>query len=289
VIRGTARDRRGDGPGRLQMNGLIRGLKGERPRKIPKLRVVTDVSKCLPPEAGTVIHWDFDERPTTSTRAGTAAPTDVAPLERAEAQMQALCEDHVPSLYRFLYRLTLGQMQLAEDLLQETLLRAWQHMERLADDTEMVRPWLFTVARRVAIDAARARRARPVELGDVDLSSSASTRDDIQSVVVQQSVRWALKCLSGEHRGVLIDMYYNDCTTAEVSASLGIPEGTVRSRVFYALRAMRELLSDPPASATGTAEVPRHQARRQRPSRTGSRLPAGDRGQPVDRHAARPR
>src|SRR4051794_2277826 len=141
--------------------------------------------------------------------------------------MQALYDAHAKPLYRFLLRLTFGERSLAEDLLQETLLRAWRNLDGLAADVETLRPWLFTVARRIAIDAARARQARPAEIGVVDLSLLPARDDAIERLLAEQTVRRALASISPEHRAVLVEIYYRGRSSSEAAALLGIPEGTV--------------------------------------------------------------
>lgn len=84
----------------------------------------------------------------------------------AEHELAALQREHGRPLFALLLRLSDGDRQRAEDLLQETFVRAWQHPEALrADAFDSVRPWLLTVGRRLAIDARRARQARPRRSG----------------------------------------------------------------------------------------------------------------------------
>jgi RNA polymerase sigma-70 factor (ECF subfamily) len=156
--------------------------------------------------------------------------------------MRALHDEHSPPLLRFLLRLSLGERQLAEDLLQETMLRAWRSIDSIAEDLETQRRWLFTVARRVAIDAARARQARPAEVGSLDLNRMPASGDAVEGVVAVHLVREALPKISEEHRTVLVALYFRGLSTGEIAAALGIPEGTVKSRVHYALRAMRAVI-----------------------------------------------
>ena len=88
-----------------------------------------------------------------------------------EESLRALYDRHAPVLLAYSMRLTDGDRARAEDIVQETLLRAWRNLDRLDEDTGPVRPWLFTVAQRLAIDAHRARRARPPEVGDAALAA----------------------------------------------------------------------------------------------------------------------
>jgi RNA polymerase sigma-70 factor (ECF subfamily) len=179
-----------------------------------------------------------------------------------ESPMELVYRLHGPALHRFLVRITLGDRREAEDLLQETLLRAWRYMQSNACDAAQIRPWLYTVARRLAIDAARARRARPSEVILTDLGTLPSTRDDIERSIVALTVRQGLMELSPDHRRVLVEVYYHGRSAREAAAILSIPEGTVKSRLFYALRAL--------AAATGQTEAARLARSRERvPSAIG--------------------
>jgi len=162
----------------------------------------------------------------------------------AEHRMRAIYRANAQPLYYFLLRLTHGQTETAEDLLQETMLRAWRKRTELPEDASTVRRWLFVVARHLAIDLARARTARPAEVYGMDLTLARSPNDAFEEVVDRSAVQDALRGLSQEHRTVLVELYYGGASVAEVAARIGIPEGTVRSRCFYALRAARGVLDD---------------------------------------------
>jgi RNA polymerase sigma-70 factor, ECF subfamily len=155
-----------------------------------------------------------------------------------EDAMELVYRVHSRPLYRFLLRVTLGDTREAEDLLQETLLRAWRYLQDYPSDAERLRPWLYTVARRLAIDGARARQARPIEVGVIDLSTFAASRDEIERALVGVTMRRGLMTLLPNHRQVLVEVFYHDRSTREAAEKLGIPEGTVKSRMFYALRAL---------------------------------------------------
>ncbi|MET9436328.1 sigma-70 family RNA polymerase sigma factor [Streptomyces sp. NPDC006551] len=159
----------------------------------------------------------------------TTATTD----ERALAALQ---RDHGQALLGFLLGLTYGDRQRAEDLAQETLVRAWLHPEAFDGPYESMRPWLFTVARRLAIDARRSRLARPAEIGDGMLAATPDPADITESAVAALDVRAAVDGLSPEHRAVLVRLYFHGLTVNEAAADLGIPAGTVKSRSHYALR-----------------------------------------------------
>ncbi|MFF0448742.1 sigma-70 family RNA polymerase sigma factor [Streptomyces sp. NPDC004609] len=159
--------------------------------------------------------------------------------ERAIADLQ---REHGPALLSFLQGLTYGDQQRAEDLLQETLVRAWQHPEAFAAPYESMRPWLFTVGRRLAIDARRSRLARPTEIGDSVLATTPDPSDITETAVAALDVRAAVGSLSPDHRAVLDRLYFQGLSVNEAARSLGIPPGTVKSRSYYALRALARCL-----------------------------------------------
>ncbi|MEV4335040.1 sigma-70 family RNA polymerase sigma factor [Streptomyces sp. NPDC049597] len=159
--------------------------------------------------------------------------------ERAMAELQ---RDHGPALMSFLLGLTYGDQQRAEDLLQETLVRAWQHPEAFEGPYESMRPWLFTVGRRLAIDARRSRLSRPTEIGDGVLATTPDPTDPTESTALALDVRAAIGALSPEHRAVLVQIYFGGLSVNEAAEALGIPPGTVKSRSYYALRALARSL-----------------------------------------------
>jgi len=151
-------------------------------------------------------------------------------------------------LYRFALRLT-GDEGLAQDVVQETLVRAWRHPDVLARGDDRVRAWLFTVARHLVVDdrrSARHRREAVVgEPGVLDrLDCAPTARDDTQSVLDAWLVGDALATLSPEHRAVVVGAYYGGQSVAELATELGIPAGTVKSRLHYGLRALRLALQE---------------------------------------------
>lgn len=160
-----------------------------------------------------------------------------------EAALRALYDEHAGALFGYAVRLTGGDRGRAEDIVQETLLRAWRHRDALDDSRGPVRPWLFTVARNVAVDAHRARAARPPEVGDSLLESVPATRE-VDAALDRLLVLEAMGALSVEHRAVLVETYYQGRTVSEAAEVLGIPAGTVKSRTFYALRALRLALAE---------------------------------------------
>jgi RNA polymerase sigma-70 factor, ECF subfamily len=143
-------------------------------------------------------------------------------------------------LVGFVLPLVNGDVQAAEDVVQETMLRGWQHAKEL--NPEQAGSWLHTVARNIAISTYhRRRRARPREI-PLDENTVQMTEDGLDRMFDVWLVANALNSISPEHRTVIVELFYQRRPVAEVAALLGIPEGTVRSRCFYGLRALRKEL-----------------------------------------------
>ena len=160
-----------------------------------------------------------------------------------ESGLRALYDAHALALLGYALRLCDGDRARAEDLVQETLVRAWRHLDVLDPSAAPVRPWLFTVAQHLAIDAYRARRARPPEVGDAALASVPGL-DELEGTLDRIVVVDALGALSPEHRAVIVETYYRGRTVADAARVLGIPPGTVKSRCYYALRALKLALAE---------------------------------------------
>ena len=155
--------------------------------------------------------------------------------------LRALAEEHGPALWRYVVRLT-GSAALADDVVQETLLRAWRRPEVLDQSESSARAWLFTVARHLVIDERRSAHARH-EIGTDEVPERASA-DQTDALLDSWLIADALACLSAEHRAVVICSYYRGQSVAETARLLDIPAGTVKSRLHYALRALRLALQE---------------------------------------------
>jgi RNA polymerase sigma-70 factor, ECF subfamily len=171
---------------------------------------------------------------------GSGARHSGAPASDEEL-VRTLYSEHAGPLLRYALHLMSGDRQRAEDIVQETLLRAWQHPKAIAD--RPARPWLFAVARNLAVDSFRARKARPHEVGEGALEL-LSIPDEADRALESWAVADAIRSLRPEHRGVLLETYYLGRSVAEAAVVLGIPAGTVKSRTFYALRALKLALEE---------------------------------------------
>lgn len=161
------------------------------------------------------------------------------------AVLQQLHEQHGAALLGFAQRLT-HNPDLARDVVQDVLLRAWRHPEIDGSDERATRAWLFTVTRNLVIDRWRsaAHRYETATESEV-LAARAPVREDASSAVLD---RWliadALAALSPEHRVVVVAAYYEGRPVADIAAALGVPPGTVKSRLHYGLRSLRLKLQE---------------------------------------------
>ncbi len=152
-------------------------------------------------------------------------------------------------LLLFVLRLTAGDRQQAEDIVQETMVRAWREARRLDLTEPSLMPWLATVARRIVIDEQRRKRARPPEIGGAVVDQAPVADDETESLLRKVLVTEALQALSQAHREVLNETILRDRTVNEAAEVLGIPVGTVKSRVYYALKALRVVMAERGVSA----------------------------------------
>jgi RNA polymerase sigma-70 factor, ECF subfamily len=165
------------------------------------------------------------------------------------ALMRQVHDEHADVLWRFCLRLLNNDRAHAEDVVQETLLRAWRHPTVLEGSPAAVRSWLFTVARNIVIDDWRSRRSRP-ETPVAEVPEPRRAEDDATDrVLLSWVVAEALTHLSEDHRAVLLQCYYRGRSVSEAAQLLGVPEGTVKSRTHYALRALKLALEEMGVSA----------------------------------------
>lgn len=163
---------------------------------------------------------------------------DGMPLD--EDVVASIYRDHGAALRRFVLSAS-HDPQLAEDVVQETVLRVWQHTPEI---TGSLRSYLYRTARNIMIDNYRRARRRPAETLESGLTEPAAVPERVDELLNRVLVEEALLRLSKEHRDVLVALHYRRFTVNEAAVQLNIPSGTVKSRAYYAVRALRTILDE---------------------------------------------
>lgn len=160
-----------------------------------------------------------------------------------ETTLGGLIRDYSAPLHGYVSKLTWGDRQLAEDIVQETFLRIWQRPNVLTTGHASVGPWLFKVARNLVNDHRRVRKNKPIEINVAELALLPEERDMIDEALLVQDMRRAMAQLTLQHRVILTQVYYHDRSFEDVAKSLRIPIGTAKSRTHHALRSLRIVLT----------------------------------------------
>ncbi|MFD5095668.1 sigma-70 family RNA polymerase sigma factor [Amycolatopsis thailandensis] len=176
---------------------------------------------------------------------------DRAPSAEGNAFLAALHTEHRVHLLRFTRGLLPTDPHRAEDVVQECLFRAWRNSETLIEKRIPPRPWLFRVARNLVVDWARRDKARPVVFGDDDFDLLPGDTDFADEVLERCVVEEGLAQLTPIQREALDEVYRLDRTRQRAAASIGVPVGTVKSRVHHATIAMTEVLAGSGVTAAG--------------------------------------
>ncbi len=147
---------------------------------------------------------------------------------------------HAGELYGFALR-SLADRELAEEAVQDTFLRAWRAGDRFDPELGSLRTWLFAILRNVVIDLGRARAAdRPSR------RPSCPSRATSRSRTCCSTGRSRKRC-AGSASSIAASWSrptFAGARTHEVAAELGVPEGTIKSRVYYGLKALRNALEE---------------------------------------------
>ncbi|OZE15609.1 RNA polymerase [Rhodococcus sp. 05-2255-3B1] len=184
---------------------------------VVNVRGSTDVSTVM--SIGSVIELDFD--------------------------VAAAYDEHASAMLGFAVN-ALRDRTLAEDCVQETFFRAWRARSRFEPSRGSLRTWLFAIERNVIVDVQRSLTRMPMpasdRIEDIDRGSGGVTRDTSPDVDERLRIIAALALLSPEHREVVVAVHLGGSTYAELSESTGVAVRTLRTRTFYALRALRDHL-----------------------------------------------
>lgn len=166
-----------------------------------------------------------------------ADATGSASAELDEQVLTSLYTEHAASVRAFVRSFTTDSAQV-EDVVQETFLKVWRHIDAVRVDGNL-RSYLFTTARNVLTDQWRAQKRRPTLVNDDHRMAIEPAQDSVDAALDALAVTEALGRLTADHRDVIQALYYDGLTVPEAAERLGIVPGTVKSRAFYAVRALR--------------------------------------------------
>lgn len=191
-------------------------------------------------EAGSAVHKDVTGTLGDMTSRGAVKLSD-------EEHIAATYRLYGAEVYRFVLR-GLGDPGAAQDVTQETFLKAWRNADSYDPSRASQRAWIFGIARNTMIDHSRAARARPWQSALVEPPHAQElagvTPDAAQRLLDAVVLEEGMRRLAEHHREAIVETHLRDRPYDEVAAELGIPVGTLRSRVFYGLRALREALDE---------------------------------------------
>jgi len=164
----------------------------------------------------------------------------MSPALTRERDVREAYAAHSGELYGFAVR-SLGDAGLAEEAVQETFLRAWRAGDRYDSQIGSLRTWLFAILRNVVIDLGRARDSRPRVGPEQGIEPSV---EPLEQALLSWQVEEAMRRIGEDHRKVLLETHFRARPYAEVAEELGVPEGTIKSRVYYGLKALRVALEE---------------------------------------------
>jgi RNA polymerase sigma-70 factor (ECF subfamily) len=154
--------------------------------------------------------------------------------------LKTLYADHGRALLAYAERFT-NDRGRAEDVVQETFLRAWRRLPGLLEDDRSVRAWLFLVTRRLLVDSARAASARPA-LADEEPTFEGIVDGGFDRLLDHTILVEAMQRLSEPHQQILVETFFAGHPVHVAAARLGVPPGTARSRLHYAISQLRRQL-----------------------------------------------
>jgi len=158
--------------------------------------------------------------------------------------MQVLFARHHVRVFRFVLRLVRNEAT-AEDLISEVFLDVWRQAGKF-EGRSAVSTWMLSIARFKALSALR--RKPEQELDDEMAERMEDQADDPETALAKKDkgavLRQCLTALSNEHREIIDLVYYHEKSVEEVAGIVGIPEATVKTRMFYARKKLSELLKE---------------------------------------------
>jgi len=163
-------------------------------------------------------------------------------IDKDDRAARELYRTYSDELYGFALR-RLRDRGAAEEVVQDVFTRAWRHAGEFDPQRSSLRTWLYGIARNAVIDHER-RRARRPPAAPAEAPEAASLDEPIERAVLRWQVELALGRLRSEHREVVALAHVQGLSVREIAARLGLAEGTVKSRTYYALQSLRLALEE---------------------------------------------
>ena len=160
----------------------------------------------------------------------------------SDASLRALYRVHGGAIYGYALR-RLGDRGLAEEVVQEVFTRVWRGAAGFDSRQGGFRPWLYGIAHNAVVDVERRRAVRP-GLAVHEEEEGGSADEPIERAMLRWQIRAALERLTHDHREVIRMCHFEGLTLREIAERSGIPLGTVKSRLSYALRNLRLALEE---------------------------------------------
>ena len=160
-----------------------------------------------------------------------------------EDGMRTLYRTYGPELYGFAVN-ALGDRQLAEEVVQDVFTRVWRHADSFDPSRASFRTWIYGIARNAIIDLKRRSAVRPAVVTAPEELDEGPGEDALERALLVWQVSAALERLTPEHRQVIRLAHFQGMRLREIAELTGLPLGTVKSRVSYALRGMRLALEE---------------------------------------------
>jgi RNA polymerase sigma-70 factor (ECF subfamily) len=159
----------------------------------------------------------------------------------SDESMRALLRAYGGGLYGFALK-RLGDAGLAEEVVQEVMVRIWRNADTFDDRRGTFRSWLYQIATNVVVDMHRRRGSRPV-LAELSVEPAADD-ESIEDEMERWQLQSAIANLRPEHREVIALVHFEGLKLREAAEQLRIPVGTVKSRCYYALESLRVALEE---------------------------------------------
>jgi RNA polymerase sigma-70 factor, ECF subfamily len=165
------------------------------------------------------------------------------PRDRSGDELRELYRRYAGELFGFACN-ALGDRELAEEVVQDVFARLWRHAGAYDRSRASVRTWLYAIARNRIVDARRRAAVRPVSAPEQVEEEAWELDRELERAVLRWQVAAALARLSTEHRQVIRLAHWGGLSLREIAEQSGVPLGTVKSRVYYALRSLRLILDE---------------------------------------------